>query len=95
MIYVKYVSLPKKQFSFRPPILWLYMPTIYIYEWKYLDPGKFLTMSTEFDKNSSKWSYYSTDHRDYIKKNLKHFLPKLLDQQKSRFSDIILGIKLK
>ena len=28
---------------------------------------KFLTMSTEFDKNSSKWSYYSTDHKNYIK----------------------------
>jgi hypothetical protein len=24
---------------------------------------KFLTMSTEFDKNSSKWSYYSTDQK--------------------------------
>ena len=51
---------------------------------------KFLTMSTEFDKNSSKWSYYSTDHKDHI----KHFPSKLLDPQKSTFGDVILGIKL-
>ena len=39
MIYVKYVSLPKKQFSFRPPIFWLYMPTLcYHMKGKYLDP---------------------------------------------------------
>jgi len=25
---------------------------------------KFLTKSTEFDKNFSKWSHYSTDHKN-------------------------------
>ena len=44
--------------------------------------GKFLTMSTEFDKNSSKWSYYSTDHKNYIKNFFEHFPSKLLDSKK-------------
>ena len=48
-------------------------------------------MSTEIDKNSSKWSYDSTDHKNYIKKFFEHFLLKLLDPQKSTFGDIILG----
>ena len=52
--------------------------------------GKFL----EFDKNSSKWSYYSTDHKNYIKHFFGQFLSKLLDPQKSTFGDVILGIKL-
>ena len=39
----------------------------------YLPTCKFLTMSTEFDKNSSKWSYYSTDHKNYIKNIFEHF----------------------
>ena len=56
--------------------------------------SKFLTMSMEFDKNSSKWSYYSTDHKNYIKIFFEHFLLKLLDLQKSTFGDVILGIKL-
>ena len=30
------------------------------------DSGKFLTMSTEFDKNFSKWSWYSTDYKNHI-----------------------------
>jgi hypothetical protein len=51
-------------------------------------------MSTEFDKNSSKWSYYSTDHKNYIKIFFEHFPFKLLDPQKSTFGDVILGIKL-
>ena len=51
-------------------------------------------MSTEFDKNSSIWSYYSTDHKNYIKKFFEHFSSKLLDPQKSTFGDVILGIKL-
>ena len=55
---------------------------------------KFLTMSTEFDKNSSKWSYYSTDHKNYIKIFFEHFPSKLLEPQKSTFGDVILGIKL-
>ena len=55
---------------------------------------KFLTMSTEFDKNSSKWSYYSTDHKNYIKDFFEPFPSKLLDPQKSTFGDVILGIKL-
>ena len=56
--------------------------------------GKFLTMFTEFDKNSSKWSYYSTDHKNYIKIFFEHFPSKLLDPQKSTFGVVILGIKL-
>ena len=56
--------------------------------------SKFLTMSTEFDKKSSKWSYYSTDHKNHIKIFFEHFLSKLLDPQKSTFGDVILGIKL-
>ena len=59
-----------------------------------LDIGKYLTMSTEFDKNFSKWSYYSTDHKNNIKKNFEHFLSKLLNLQKSLFGEVILGIKL-
>ena len=55
---------------------------------------KFLTMSWEFDKNSSKWRYYSTDHKNYIKFFFEHFPSKLLDPQKSTFGDDILGIKL-
>ena len=55
---------------------------------------KLLTMSMEFDKNSSKWSYYLTDHKNYIKNFFEHFPSKLLDPQKSTFSDVILGIKL-
>ena len=47
-------------------------------------------MSTEFDKNSSKWSYYSTDYKNYIKIFFEHFLSKLLDLQKSLFGDVIL-----
>ena len=35
--------------------------------------SKFFTMSTEFDETSSKWSYYSTDHKNYVKKNLNVF----------------------
>ena len=45
------------------------------------DAGKFLTMSTDFDKNSSKWSYYSTDHKNYIENFIEHFLLEL-DQEK-------------
>ena len=56
--------------------------------------GKFLTTSTEFDKNSSKWSYYSTDHKNYIKIFFEHFPSKKLEPQKSTFGDIILEIKL-
>ena len=56
--------------------------------------AKFLTMSMEFDKNSSKWSYYSTDHKNYIKIFFEHFPWKLLEPQKSTFGDFILGIKL-
>ena len=56
--------------------------------------GKFLTMLTEFDKNSSKWSYSSTDYKNYIKFFFEHFPAKLLDPQKSTFGDVILGIKL-
>ena len=51
-------------------------------------------MSTEFDKNSSKWSYYSTDQKNYIKKIFEHFPSKLLDPQKLTFGDVILGIKI-
>ena len=56
--------------------------------------GKYFTMSTEFDKNFSKWSYDSTEHKNNIKKFFEHFLSKLLDLQKSLFGDVILGIKL-
>ena len=49
-------------------------------------------MSTEFDKNFSKGSYCSTDHKNYIKTFFEHFPSKLLDPQKSRFGDLILGI---
>ena len=59
-----------------------------------IQAGKFLTMATELDKNSSKWSYYFTDHKNYIKIFFEHFLSKLLDPQKSTFGDVILGIKL-
>jgi hypothetical protein len=50
-------------------------------------------MSTEFDKNSSKWSYYCTDHKNYINFFLNIFR-QLLDPQKSTFGDVILEIKL-
>ena len=50
-------------------------------------------MSTKFDKNSSKWSYYSTDHKNYIKNFSEHHLSKLLDPQRSTFGDVISGIK--
>ena len=40
--------------------------------------SKFLTMSTEFDKNFSKWSYYSTDHKNYIKNFFEHFPSKII-----------------
>ena len=51
-------------------------------------------MSTEFDKNFSKLSYYSTDHKNNINIFFEHSLSKLLDPQKSLFGDVILGIKL-
>ena len=51
-------------------------------------------MSKEFDKNSSKLSYYSTDHKNYIKTFFEHFPLKLFNPQKSTFGDVILGIKL-
>ena len=47
--------------------------------------GKFLTKSTELDNKSLKWSYYSTDHKNYITNFFEHFLSKLLDSQKSTF----------
>ena len=59
-----------------------------------LHSSKFLTMSTEFDKNSSNWSYYSPDHKNCIKIFFEHFPSKLLEPQKSTFGDVILGIKL-
>jgi hypothetical protein len=59
-----------------------------------LSDCKFLTMSTEFDKNSSKWSYSSTDYQNCIKIFFEHFPSKLLDPQKSTFGNVILGIKL-
>ena len=67
-------------------------PTIIKQSWHH--QRKFLIMSTEFDKNSSKWSYYYTDHKNYIKIFFEHFPSKLLDPQKSTFGDDILGIKL-
>ena len=56
--------------------------------------SKFLTLLTEFDENSSKLSYYATDHRNYIKHFFEHFPSKLLDLQKSTFGDVILRINL-
>jgi hypothetical protein len=56
---------------------------------------KFLTVSTEFDKNPSKLTYYSIGYKNYIQKNFEHFLSKLLDPQKSKFGDVILGVKFK
>ena len=55
-------------------------------------PDKYLTMSMEFGKNFSKWSYYSTDHKNNIKKFFEHFPSKILDPQKSLFGDVILEI---
>ncbi len=56
--------------------------------------GKYFTMSTEFDKNFSKRSYYSPDHKDNIENFFLHCLSKLFDSQISLFGDVILGIKL-
>jgi hypothetical protein len=75
----------------------LILPTfngINVKGWQRQSKGKSLTMSTEFDKNSSKWSYYSTDHKNYIEIFFEHFPLKLLDPQKSTFGDVIFGIKL-
>ena len=54
---------------------------------------KFLTMSTEFDENFSKWSKYSTDNKNCTEKSFEHFGSKLVDPQKSLFGDISLEIK--
>ena len=45
-------------------------------------------------KTYSKWSYYSTDHKNYIIFLFEHFLSRLLDPQKSTFGDVILEVKL-
>ena len=49
-------------------------------------------MSTEFDKNSSKCSYSSTDYKNLTENFIEHFPSKSLDPQKSAFGDVILGL---
>ena len=46
--------------------------------WMLLHLCKFLTMSTEFDKNSSKCSYSSTDYKNLIKKFFWTFSVKVI-----------------
>jgi hypothetical protein len=52
-------------------------------------------MSMEFDKNPSKLTYFSIGYKNYIRKIFEHFPLKLLDPQKSKFGDVILGVKVK
>ena len=57
-------------------------------------PGKFLTMSTEFDKKTLGNEAITPLITKNTLKTLEHFPLKLLDPQKSTFGDIVLGIKL-
>ena len=52
--------------------------------------SKFLTVSTEFDKHSSKWNYYSTDHIIFF----RTFSVKVIRPTNSRICDVFIGIAL-
>ena len=54
-----FLSLPTNRIAKKKPYNWKLITLVW-------PPCKFLTMSMDFDKNSSKWNYYSTDHKNHI-----------------------------
>ena len=55
------------------------------------EPGYIFDHVNGFNKNFSKLSYCSTDHKNCIENCFEHSQSKLLDLQQSVFDDMILG----